>query len=64
MCGRFKRKSDKDAMNGPEIRLEFTDETVFSVCLKTEITVQTKSDHGPGERLRVIKDQERPTTQS
>jgi hypothetical protein len=26
---------DKDGSNGPEIHIEFTDQTTFSVCLKT-----------------------------
>ena len=32
---------DKDGRNGPEIHIEFTDRTIFSVCLKTDKIVRS-----------------------
>jgi hypothetical protein len=32
---------DKDATNGPEIHMQFTDGTTFSICLKTDISIET-----------------------
>jgi hypothetical protein len=50
---------DKDGRNGPEIHIEFTDQTVFSVCLKTDISIETKS---PDDRsgLRLVEDLDKP----
>jgi hypothetical protein len=46
---------DKDGRNGPEIHIEFTDQTIFSVCLKTDVSIETKSiDGSPG--LRLVED--------
>jgi hypothetical protein len=46
---------DKDGRNGPEIHIEFTDQTIFSVCLKTDVSIETKSIDGcPG--LRLVED--------
>lgn len=46
---------DKDGRNGPEIHIEFTDQTVFSVCLKTDISIETKSIDG-SPHLRLVED--------
>ena len=50
---------DKDGRNGPEIHIEFTDQTIFSVCLKTDISVETKS---PDNRrsLSLVEDLDEP----
>jgi hypothetical protein len=45
---------NKDGTDGPEIHIEFTDETTFSVCLKTNVLIETTNAHGPKE-LRVAK---------
>jgi hypothetical protein len=50
---------DKDGSNGPEIHIEFTDQTMFSVCLKTDISIETKSLDGP-TRLRLVEDLDKP----
>ena len=50
---------DKDGSNGPEIHIEFTDQTVFSVCLKTDISIETKSLEGP-TRLLLVEDLDKP----
>ena len=33
---------DKDAKDGPEIHIEFTDETVFCVSLKSKVSIETR----------------------
>ena len=38
---------EKDGMLGPEISIEFTDDTVFSICLKTEVLLQAKKVGDP-----------------
>ena len=50
---------DKDGKNGPEIHIEFTDQTVLSVCLKTDISIETKSLDG-FPRLRFVEDLNKP----
>ena len=37
---------DKDALDGPEIHIEFTDETVFCVGLKSRVSIETKHPSG------------------
>jgi len=49
---------DKDGSNGPEIHIEFTDQTIFSVCLKTDISIKTKSLES--SRLRLVEDLDKP----
>jgi hypothetical protein len=44
----------EDGSNGPEVSMEFTDGTVFSVCLKTSIEAKHTCDEG-GEPV-VLKD--------
>ena len=46
---------DKDGRNGPEIHIEFTDQTIFSVCLKTDISIETRRLDGP-PHLRLVED--------
>ena len=50
---------EKDGSNGPEIHIEFTDQTTFSVCLKTDISIETNSLNGPS-RLRLVDDLDKP----
>jgi hypothetical protein len=33
---------DKDANDGPEIHIEFTDETIFCVSLKSKVSIETQ----------------------
>jgi hypothetical protein len=50
---------DKDGSSGPEIHIEFTDQTIFAVCLKTDISIETKSlDDRSG--LRLVEDLDKP----
>ena len=37
---------DKDALDGPEIHIEFTDETVFFVGLKSKVSIETRRPSG------------------
>ena len=50
---------DKDGSNGPEIHIEFTDQTIFSVCLKTDISIETRRLDGP-PHLRLVEDLDKP----
>ena len=50
---------DKDGRDGPEIYIEFTDQTIFSVCLKTDISIETKSLNG-STRLQLVEDLDKP----
>ena len=52
---------DKDSKGGPEIHIEFTDETVFSVCLKTDVSIETKL-LPERKRLQIVRDQNAPNT--
>jgi len=50
---------DKDGRDGPEICIEFTDQTTFSVSLKTDISIKTGSrDDRPN--LRLVEDLDKP----
>lgn len=50
---------DKDGRDGPEINIEFTDRTVFSVCLKTDISIKTEGSDEP-TRLRLVEGLDNP----
>ena len=38
---------DKDAKDGPEIHIEFTDGSIFCVCLKSNVSIEIKRPSGP-----------------
>ena len=40
---------------GPEVIIEFTDDTIFSVCLKTSVTVEAKSIRDEGGQPQILK---------
>jgi hypothetical protein len=42
---------DKDAKDGPEIHIAFTDETVFCVSLKSTVSIETQSPSHTGMKL-------------
>jgi hypothetical protein len=54
---------DKDGSNGPEIHIEFTDQTIFSVYLKTDISIKTGS-LDERTRLRLVEDLDKPMNPS
>jgi hypothetical protein len=54
---------DKDGSNGPEIHIEFTDQTIFSVFLKTDISIKTGS-LDERLRLRLVEDLDKPMNPS
>lgn len=41
--------------NGPEVLIEFTDGTTFSVCLKTTVSVEAKCIRDEGGQPQVLK---------
>jgi hypothetical protein len=41
--------------DGPEVLIEFTDDTTFSVCLKTVIAVEAKCIRDDGGQPQVVK---------
>ena len=50
---------DKDGTNGPEIHIEFTDQTIFSVCIKTDVSIETRRLDGP-PHLRLVEGLDKP----
>ncbi len=42
-----------DGGDGPEVVIEFTDDTTFSVCLKTSVTVEAKSIRDEGGQPQI-----------
>lgn len=42
---------DKDAKDGPEIHIAFTDETVFCVSLKSTVSIETRNPSHTGMKL-------------
>jgi hypothetical protein len=45
----------EDGSDGPEVLIEFTDDTTFSVCLKTTVSVDAKCLLDEGGQPQVIK---------
>ena len=41
---------------GPEVHIEFTDGTVFSACLKTNVSIEAKCIRDDGGEPRVLQD--------
>jgi hypothetical protein len=52
---------DKDGKDGPEIHIVFTDETVLSVCLKTDVSIETRRA-SDGRPMRLVRDRNEPGT--
>ena len=52
---------DKDGGNGPEIHIEFTDQTIFSVCFNTDISIRLESVD-ERTRPRLVEDVDNPPT--
>jgi hypothetical protein len=44
-----------DGCGSPEVLIEFTDDTTFSVCLKTSVSVEAKCIRDEGGQPQVIK---------
>ena len=45
-----------ESPDGPEICIEFTDQTVFSSCLKTSTTLEAKITRDDGGQPQLLKD--------
>lgn len=45
----------EDGSDGPEVLIEFTDDTTFSVCLKTIVAVEAKCLRDDGGQPQVVK---------
>lgn len=45
---------------GPEVHIEFTDDTTFSACLKTEVSIEAKCIHDQGGEPQILTDYTRP----
>lgn len=44
-----------DGSDGPEVVIEFTDDTTFTVCLKTSVSVEAKSIRDEGGQPQILK---------
>jgi hypothetical protein len=45
----------EDGSDGPEVVIEFTDETTFSVCLKATVSVEAKCIRDEGREPQIVK---------
>jgi hypothetical protein len=45
----------EDGSDGPEVLIEFTDETAFSVCLRTTVSVEAKCIRDEGGQPQIVK---------
>lgn len=50
----------EDGTYGPEVHIEFTDGTIFSACLKTNISIEAKYIRDEGGEPRVLRDYSGP----
>ena len=44
-----------DGSGGPELVIEFTDDTTFTVCLKTSVSVEAKTIRDEGGQPQILK---------
>ena len=44
-----------DGSDGPEVVIEFTDDTLFSVCLKTSVSIDAKAIRDEGGQPQVLE---------
>ncbi len=44
-----------DGSGGPEVVIEFTDDTTFTICLKTSVSVEAKSIRDEGNQPQILK---------
>ncbi len=45
-----------DSSYGPEVHIEFTDETTFSARLNTKVSIEAKCIHDQGGEPQILKD--------
>lgn len=45
----------EDGSNSPELLIEFTDDTTFSVCLRTSVSVEAKSIRDEGGEPQILR---------
>jgi hypothetical protein len=50
----------QESTYGPEVHIEFTDGTCFSVCLKSDITVEAKYISDEGGQPVILRDYSSP----
>ena len=46
----------EDGNDGPDLQMDFTDGTSFTVSLKTDVTIEAKSIRDDGGEPQVLKD--------
>ena len=46
----------EDGSYGPEVHIEFTDDTTFSACLKTSVSIEAKCIHDQGGEPQILQD--------
>ena len=44
-----------DGSDGPEVVIEFTDDTLFTVCLKTSVSVEARAIRDEGGQPQVLE---------
>jgi hypothetical protein len=50
----------EDGSDGPDLQIDFTDGTSFTVSLKTDVTIEAKSIRDDGGQPQVLKDYTAP----
>ena len=50
-----------DGSDGPEVVIEFTDDTTLSVCLKTSVSVEAQAIRDEGGQPQVLKTYTNPS---
>jgi hypothetical protein len=50
----------EDGSDGPDLQMDFTDGTSFTVSLKTDVTIEAKSIRDDGGQPQVLKDYTAP----
>jgi hypothetical protein len=52
----------EDSLHGPEVYIEFTDGTIFSACLKANISIEAKHIRDEGGEPQILHDYSWPTS--
>lgn len=52
----------EDGAYGPEVLIEFTDGTLFSACLKSQLSIEAKVTRDEGGEPYVLRDYSTPAT--
>ena len=51
----------QDGNDGPEVHIEFSDDTTFSACLKPSVSIEAKYIHDQGGEPQILKDYTAPS---